>query len=445
VAASTFVPHSAKQDRALFGYEEERKRITVVASGIQWGKTTVGSVWLKMGMLQHRERDDNFIVTSPSFRILAQSTLPPLLRQLDGLGRFNRQDMCFEMHDGGTLWFRTGTDPDSVVGITNVRRILCDEAGLYSLYFWENIQGRAAFKEAPILCVTSPYSQNWLYKDIVRHAEKDPNWDPDYLVIQARSDENPHFPKAEYERQRRKMDSRRFKMMFGGEFGQMEGLVYDCFSETENIVAPQSLPAGTVFYAGVDWGTTHAFVIHVRAVTPEGLHFQVGEYYRAGLNPMDMVQAAQTLKLSWGIKTFYCDPSQPGMIDLFNKHRLTAVGAENDIKIGIGYHYELLKTRRLKIFAGAAPYSVDQYSTYHYPSPKDRAPDQDAKEIKPVKDLDDAMDAARYVTIMTYRVSEGGKKAARTTDGERPDLRGMDHARRIEYLKRKPRVAYGGD
>lgn len=392
-------------------------------------------------MLVNANRNANYIVTSPNFRILSQSTLPPFLRVMGDMGTLRRVDMNFPT-PFGTVWFRTATDPDSVVGMTDVYGILSDEAGLYGLYFWENIQGRAARLEAPIMVVTSPYSQNWLYKDYIRHLERDPKAIPDEqaFLVQARSNENPFFSDAEYERKRRTMDPRRFNMMFGGEFGKMEGLVYDCFDETENICPAFGLPIGTQIYAGVDWGVRHAFVIHVRAITPDGNHYQVAETYRTGLNPLDMVAAGRSIKFAWGVKTFYADPSQPGMIDLFCSHGLPCVGAENDIKLGIGHHYELVKTRKFKIFEGKCPYSLDQYASYHYPSPKDLKPDQDGsnKANVPVKQNDDAMDATRYCTIMTYKCGEPKRP---TKGGDRDNLDKLPMDRQIELLKKPRRYA----
>jgi PBSX family phage terminase large subunit len=426
-----------KQDQALFSFWERGSRVTIFAAGIQSGKTTVGVQWLRLLMLAHAANPQaNFIITSPSFRILEQSTLPPFLNVMDGLGTFHRQGMYFKMTNGPTCWMRTATDPNSVVGITDVYGILSDEAGLYPRYFWDNIMARAAFKQAPIMVVTSPYSQNWLYLDYVRHLEKKPDSIDGVTLIQARSDENPYFPKAEYERQSKLMDKRRFDMVFGGQFGRMEGLVYDAFDEAENTCPEQSLPVGTQIYCGVDWGVRHAFVLHVRAITADGHHYQVAEVYRSGLNPMDMVAAARSVKLAWGVRTFYADPSQPGMIDLFCANGLPTVGAENDIRLGIGYHYELVKTRKFKIFEGRCPYSLDQYSTYHYPSPQDLKPDQDEKEVRPVKTNDDAMDAARYCTIMTYKAGEP-KRPVKTD--EAPDPRKMHHSEFFESLKKKKR------
>ncbi len=430
-----FKPWS-KQEKVLYAVEELAARIIFFLCGIQAGKTTVGVYWLFRYLMKYRDPADNFIITSPTFRILEQSTLPPFLRLMDGFGVFNKQSMTFRMHDGGTVWMRTGVDADSIVGITRVRAILADEIGLYSLYFWTNILARAAFMEAPILGVSSPYAQNWLYKDFVRHLEKNPNAIEGVLLVQARSDENPYFPKGEIEHQRKLMDERRWRQLYGGEWGRMEGLVYDCFDDSENTCPTLPLPAGTTFYAGVDWGVRHAFVIHVRAVTPDGLHYQVAEVYRTGLNPLGMVQAAIGAKLAWGIKTFFADPSQPGMIDLFCAKGCPTVGAENDIKLGIGYHYELIKTRKFKIFDGVAPYSLDQYSTYHYPSPKDLKPDQSEKAIVPVKVNDDALDAARYCTIAIFHLTDTKRPKQGNADG---DVNKMSHDQVIELRKRKQR------
>ena len=156
VQTLNFEPHTEKQQGVLLS----DKRISIAATGIQWGKTTVGVIRLKVDMHKYFSEDDNFIVTSPTYKVLYQSTLPPFLRYNEGLGKYNKQNECFKINGGGTVWFRTGQNPDSVVGITNVRHILCDEAGLYTRYFWDNLQARSSIKRCPITIVTSPYSLN---------------------------------------------------------------------------------------------------------------------------------------------------------------------------------------------------------------------------------------------------------------------------------------------
>jgi PBSX family phage terminase large subunit len=352
--------------------------------------TAVGAIKTKMAMHHYTESEDNFIVTSPTYKILSQSTLPPFLRAMDGCGIYHRQDAVFEMYNGGRCYFRTATDPDSIVGITNVRFIYGDEAGLYSLYFWENIQARAAFKNAQILLTTSPYTLNWVYRDLIRPKQKQKDARPDVDYIKARSVDNPYFPKDYYERMRNTMDERRFRAMFGGEWEKMEGLVYDCFNEEENSITPFELPAGTEYYGGIDWGTTAPFAMVIRAITPEGLHFQITEAYKSGLTVLDQIALARQKLLRYPVKMFYADPSMPGHIAEFNRAGIPCSPADNDIRKGIDLHYELVKTRRFKVFRGDNRHTVDEMETYHYPSQDEVDQDTNVTEDKPVKQGDHA-------------------------------------------------------
>lgn len=435
-----FEPHSEKQELALFGYQDHKYPITLCTTGIQWGKTSVGAMWLKILMHMWPGPDNAFIITSPSFPILAQSTLPPFLSAMDGYGRYDKKINAFILNykgkDGAHCYFRTGTNPDSVVGITNVRAILCDEAGLYSLYFWENIQGRAAFKDAPIMIVTSPYALNWLYKDIIRVKMKDSEARPDVLWIHARSDENPYFPKHVYDSRKATMDARRFNMMFGGRFDKMEGLVYQDFSESTNIIPPRELPQGTKIVAGIDWGTTHPFVILPRAITPDGYHYKIGEFYKTGLDVFGMIRSGSQMMQTYGISMFYADPARPDLIMAFNSAGLPTMAARNEILEGIEVHRDLINTRRLLVFEGTCPHSLDEYETYHYPQPKDIKPDQADKDPLPVDKDNHACDADRYVSIMTHQIAKVYKMA---TDPLPSDPSLMSHDQRIRWLKLKSR------
>ena len=155
-----FECHSRKQSDAIISDH----KCTLLCTGIQFGKTTAGAIWMKRLMHKYTKKDDAFIITSPNYKILKQSTLPAFLKYMDGFGEYRAGDAVFEMNSGGVCYMRTATEPDSIVGITNVRGIWGDEAGKYSLYFWENIQARSSFRDCPILLTTSPYSTNWIYK-----------------------------------------------------------------------------------------------------------------------------------------------------------------------------------------------------------------------------------------------------------------------------------------
>lgn len=390
---------------------------------------------MKRATHMYTDPSDNFLIVAPTYKIMQQSTLPEFLKIMGGFGDYSKADAVFRVHGGGTVYCRTGTDPDSIVGITNIRHVWADEAGLLTLYFWENIQARAAFREAPITITTSPYTLNWLYREIIRPKMKDSQARPDVELVQASSWENPYMPTSVIDSARSSMDPRRFNALFGGQWERMSGLVYDCFDEIENTLDAIPLPTGTRVVAGVDWGYTHPFVIVVRAITPAGGHFQIGEFYQTELTIDKKVDAARRLKSVFGIEMFYCDPARPDDIASFNQAKLSAIGADNDIRSGIDRHYELIKTRRYKIFRGTSPHTEDEQELYHYPRPEDRGADKDDKEDLPVDKDNHAMDANRYVSKMTYQHDQKRKPIVPEEKNQLSD----DPYKRMEQLRRRPR------
>jgi hypothetical protein len=361
---------------------------------------------MKMKMHQYTGRDDNFLITSPTYKIMSQSTLPPFLRLMSGLGRHDKKEDCFRMNGGGTVWFRTETDPDSIVGITNVRHIWGDEAGKYRLYFWENIQARADFCGASIDLTTSPYSLNWIFKELIKPAKEGKR--KDLLLVQAASWENPYHSLAKPEalaEKRATMDPRRFNMIYGGQWDRMEGLVYDCWEDAENLVDAMQLPDGTRYFGGIDWGYyPDPFALKIRAITPDGKHYGISELVKNHQTISDIIKILKAKMQVYNVIRFYCDPSQPGYIEELNRNGIPAQGADNDIRRGIDLQYELIKTRRYKEFRGACPHSQDERETYHYPEPKDLRSDQASKELNPVDQANHCMDVDRYITLETFRL-----------------------------------------
>jgi hypothetical protein len=359
---------------------------------------------MKKKIHQFTNKEDAFIITSPTYKTMMQSTLPPFLKIMKGFGNHNKKDDVFEVYNGGKVYLRTETDPDSIVGITNVKHIWGDEAGKYRLYFWENIQARADFCGCGVDLTTSPYALNWVYKDLIKPVNNGKRTDVEY--IWAASWENPYhslFDPLKREEKRSNMDQRRFDMLYGGEFGKMVGRVYDCWDDEANLCEPFQLPTGTRFAGGIDWGFTDPFVCTVRAITPDGRHYQVHEFYKTGLTINKIIEALIPLAKIYNIEIFYCDPSRPENILALNEAKLSAVGAENDIRIGIDRHYEMMAARKYKIFRGTSPHTIDETETYHYPEIEDLGPDDKSKDQLPVDQNNHTMDANRYVSIMTYR------------------------------------------
>jgi PBSX family phage terminase large subunit len=396
-----FEPHSAKQEDLIFSDEE----ITIGATGTQWGKSKAGSLWMKRQIHTFTEKSDNFLLMAPTYKIMNQSMLPYFLSSMEGYGHYNKAEAVYEIKGGGIAYFRTETDPDSIVGIPKTRAYWLDEAGKVGLYFWENVQARAASVGAIGLLTTSPYSRNWLYQNYIKPKKVLPN----VRLIQAPSWENPYHTLSDVSKRnskRAEMDPRRFDMLFGGEWGQMQGLVYDCFDEDQNQIEPHLLPRDTKYYAGIDWGFTEPFVLKIRGITPSGDEFGVSEFYKSGLTITDILEVAQQKMKLFNIQRFFCGPDQPGYIEEFCRNGMPAVKADNDVRRGIDLHYDIIRSRKLKYFKGHNPYTLDEIETYHYPDAEDLGPDDDSKELSPVGQHDHALDADRYLTIMTRNLGK---------------------------------------
>jgi len=410
------------QEKAFYS----KKKITIMSAGIQSGKTFTGAL-CQGDRIWNSPKDGNHIIVAPTYKMLQQATLPKFLSLYEKYGKYNDQKGVFKFRFGPTVYIRSSTDPHSIEGITDVYSIWADEAGMFSKYFWENVEGRAALKRAPIYITTTPYYLNWLYH-IVEEARKGKR--DDILLLEFKSIDNPYFPREEYFRQKALLDPVRFAMKFDGVFGRIEGLVF----KEIHTMASIKMPVGTRYFGGVDWGYTHPFVLVVRAYTPDGKHYRVAEFYKTGLLIDEMTDIAKSYKAIYNIEMFICDPAEPKSIASFNKEKLNAIPGNNNIMLGLSEHNKLIKQKRFFIFDDTNPFGTDEYSAYHYPEKKDLKIDQDQKEQMPVDADNHGIDADRYVTMFL----EAGKAGKRLTPKNNTDNSGIprDQLKRLEWLKR---------
>ena len=395
-----------------------------MAAGIQSGKTLCGALWI--GMIASKGKSgENVIIAAPSYKTLAQATLPCFFAAYKDFGTYHKVDSIFKFHNGVTAYIRSLTDPNSLEGITNVIGCWLDEGGLVSRYAWENVQGRTAFRQAPVMITTTPYALNWLFilwEDWCRGHRDDVEF------IEFSSKDNPYFPDEEFERQRRLLDPRRFQMKYMGKFGQMQGLVY----EKVNFCKSHILPIGTQYYGGIDWGYTNPCAMVIRAVSPQGIHYRVAEFYKSRLTIEEICGIAAQRTSLFNIKYWVADPSAPANIEAMNRAGVSCIGGNNDVRAGIDAQTKLFNEDRFFIFEDDNPLGRDEYSTYHYPEPKEIRIDDDTKEPDPVKSNDHGCDADRYVSL---HLSQTISKLRATTGNDRI-IADDDLLRRKEYLMR---------
>jgi hypothetical protein len=150
-----------------------------------------------------------------------------------------------------------------------------------------------------------------------------------------------------------------------------EGAVFEEYDPDVHIV--KDLPKDPfyfkAFYAAVDWGWTNPGVIQVWGKDGDGVLWLVHEVYRTGQQVSSWwIPKAETLLERYRIGSFYCDPSRPDNIALFNAAGLPAREADNTIETGIDFIKQRLTTRRIKFYENALEETDPELEMRHLPT-----------------------------------------------------------------------------
>ncbi len=93
--------------------------------------------------------------------------------------------------------------------------------------------------------------------------------------------------------------------------------------------------AGILFYAGVDWGYTHDYVITVVALIPNGDVWLMETYAAPGLEFDDQLLAAKSFRDKYGMHKWFADTAMPSSIKTFNKSGMKCPTFKKDVMGGI--------------------------------------------------------------------------------------------------------------
>lgn len=179
---------------------------------------------------------------------------------------------------------------------------------------------------------------HWIYQRLILKKQA--------TVFKSSALDNPHNP-PEYLTILNQLTGLLHKRLVLGQWVMAEGAVFPEFDPDLHVV--RQLPTDPFYFrrviAGVDWGYTNPGVIQVYGVDGDGRLWMVHEIYRTR-QQVDSWWVKEAIKLRdrYRVREFYCDPSQPAYIQIFNDAGLTALPAENEIRAGV----DLCKVRLAK-------------------------------------------------------------------------------------------------
>lgn len=130
-------------------------------------------------------------------------------------------------------------------------------------------------------------------------------------------------------------------------FNGAKGNVISLKEAYEMLMGPTSQPiselvllnamkqAGILFYAGVDWGYTHDFVITIVASLPTGDIWLMETYAAPGMEFADQLEVAKSFRDKYRIHKWYADQAMPSHIKSFRKNGMTCPKFTKDVLGGI--------------------------------------------------------------------------------------------------------------
>lgn len=367
-------------------------------AGIGSGKSWAGCVralLASQGLIgRKRVQAPNLgVITAPTYPMLRDATLRTFADLADAQGllaRFNKSDMSVTLANGSEVLFRSTDAPDRLRG-PSITWWFGDEAAMYVRAVWDIMVGRLRQfgRRGYAWITTTPRGRNWVYQLFVvdQGARK---------TIRATSRENVFLDKAIVEAWEQTYSGDFAAQELGGEFVAFEGLIYPEF-QRELHVFTQPPAQFSYSVAGVDWGFAHAGVVLVFVVDYDGRMWLVSEHYQRQRRIEEWVEVAKQARQTWGVKTFYCDPSEPDYIGKFRTAGLPAEQANNTVSTGL----QAVKARLVRQADGKprllvrsdSVWTMAEFESYEW------ATNRYGMKDEPVKSGDHTMDALRYAVM----------------------------------------------
>lgn len=348
------------------------------------------------------------------------------------------ESLVEEFYEGRELWLKGGiliefksTDNAKTLVSAGLNALWIDEADRVDADAWRGqLRTRLSDKQGWCIFSSTPYAarNGFLWQDLIsRKDEPGQREDIDYITW--RFVDNPTNAIAEYRAAKASTPERYFKREYEACLDAFVGLVFELRDEQHVIdIVPETKVFKTIV-AGVDWGWNDPGAIVVVGDTGKQLivleerresHMQV----IAPPGERSWITEAIALREKWDIRSFACDPSSPANINAFQRAGLSAIGAFNDIKLGLRRIDEQLMMRpapsRLEPPSPGLVIHRDCKSTLTEMRNLAWDTDKNGTQLEdPEPGNDHCVDALRYAVMELRRYPDPGKKVQRTTTLQR--------------------------
>lgn len=386
------------------------KRFRVVNCGRRFGKTSLAIA--EMAGKAYTKKNRKVCYIAPTFqqaRDICWVELVKVLEPVTNKVNETRLEITIQTQDGGksTLMLRGWESVDTLRGQA-FDFIVVDE--IASMRNWEEnwntiLRPTLTDRKGEVLFISTPKGFNHFYD--LFNMQNDKEKGGDYASFHFTSYDNPFISKEELDAAKKEISEDQFAQEYLADFRKQEGLVYKEFDRKLHLY-DGDIPRGIVSrMAGVDFGYTNpAAVVHI--IKDSDNHYWIEkEFYQVGQTD---AKVADYVK-SQNFNLVFPDPENPAAIDELKQRGINlreVTKGKDSIRNGISRVRELLKQNRIHIHKSCI-HLIEEMESYHYP---DSTSGRNEKE-NPVKDMDHALDAMRYVVMTDVPYEEDYERTRR--------------------------------
>ena len=376
---------------------ESAAETVVFQGGAGSGKTRAGA--LKTVLRCLTDAGSRGMIVGATFPSLRQAIIPALDEVFAQFGaaadhEHNKSESSFIFPNGTTVWLRSADNPGSLLG-ADLAWVWGDEVGLWKRDAYSYLTGRLRqpnFKHQAWYTYT-PKGRNWAFDVLGQPREG-------LEIVKVTSGDNVFVGADFLQRLRREYGegSAIWRQEVLGEFVAFEGLVYPGFDASRDVQEPPGDQRWATVIAGADWGWENPGVILVLGMDSAGAVWVLDEAVVQHRPIHEWAAEARRLAVTWGIREFYADPSEPANVQAFRSAQVPTQAAKNDVLPGIAAVNGLVQSGQLRVRPHCAN-TVNEITTYSWK----RRPDGTARADEPDKVGDHCMDALRYGVMALLR------------------------------------------
>lgn len=401
-----FQPFSKKQKQLLTWWQDSspvNDRYMIVADGsIRSGKT-ISLITSYLLFVMTTFDQQNAAIAGKSIGTIKRNVVTPLKQIAMTLNMEvieHRSENFLEIKYGDKInyfYMFGGKDEsaqDVVQGIT-LCAVFIDECVLVPLSFYQQITARTSVEGAKVFLSCNPGSPwHWFKREILNKLRE-----KDGIYVHFTMDDNPSLSESV---------KNRYKKMYSGVWKQRyidglwvaaTGIIYDMFTEEDNIIAPEDIPYEDAqrYCISVDYGTANATVFLLLMQDSKNTIYVCKEYYFAGRKEAQAnndYEAQKTdLEYCEDMRTFIgsnynytgltyrdvpiiCDPAANSFKLQLRRFHMKTKNANNEVLNGVRTVATLLGQGILKI-SKECEHTIKEIHTYSWDT---KAQERDGKD-----------------------------------------------------------------